>query len=97
MYGRFLIPVTMIVLGQAMWSDPVLGPQLAAGVEEIQPIMATYAQGTPLDGVFGPVPETASADDLATAINRGTASDTDALSTSFNLPASTRPVNRPEG
>lgn len=59
MYGRVLIPITLLVLGQALWSDPDLGPQLAEGLKEIKPVLATYAQGTPLEGTFGPVSETA--------------------------------------
>lgn len=93
-YGRVLIPVTMLVFGQAMWSDPVLGPQLAGGLEDLQPVLATYAQGTPLDGTFGPVP-----DRVAVPAAEGfedARADTDgAINASLDLPQSATPVNRP--
>ena len=93
-YGRVLIPVTMIVFGQAMWSDPVLGPQLASGLEDLQPVLASYAQGTPLDGTFGPVPESVVLP-AAEAFEDARAGTDSAINASLDLPQSATPVNRP--
>ena len=97
MYGRVLIPVTMIVLAQAIWSDPVLGPQVIASAEEAKPVLATYAQGTPLDGRFGPVPEAPVGETPSTADAEVSIEEEGTQNASFNLPNSTTPVNRPEG
>ena len=93
-YGRVLIPVTMLVFGQAMWSDPVMGPQLAGGLEELQPVLATYAQGTPLDGTFGPVPDSVAAPAAEAVEDVGAGTD-GAINASLNLPQSATPINRP--
>ncbi len=92
------MPVALLVLGQAIWSDPVLGPQVIESAEEAKPVLATYAQGTPLDGMFGPVPEP-SASDPATAgdAEELNGAEDGTVNASVNLPASATPVNRPEG
>lgn len=94
LYGRLLIPVACVVLGQALWSDPDLGPQLSEGLTEIKPVLATYAQGTPLDGAFGPVPEATENGELV-IIDEAKAATSGAVTASFNLPESATPVNRP--
>lgn len=75
MYGRFLIPVAMLVAAQAVWSDPDLGPLVIESAEKTKPYLATFAAGTPLDGMFGPVPEQPSVNELVslTSIESGEA------------------------
>lgn len=52
--AKLLIPVAMVFLTSALWSDPVLGPRLAQGVQEIKPVLAGYLEDTPLEDIFGP-------------------------------------------
>lgn len=91
LYGKLLIPVALVTLSTSLWSDPVLGPQLEAGVVEAKPLLASYAQNTPLDGMFGPVPETAETADPAADEGQEAA----ALALTPELPTSVKPVNRP--
>ena len=97
-YAKVLIPVAMITMSTALWSDPVLGPKLAQGLEEVKPVLAKYAQNTPLEDAFGPVPEP-QAEEIAsetTAENAdGSETEEAALALTSNLPTSVRPVNRP--
>ena len=97
LYGKLLIPVALVALSTSLWSDPVLGPQLEAGVDEMQPFLASYAQNTPLDGVFGPLPEPVEAQDPAAVDTDGNpiATEEAALALTPNLPTSQSPVNRP--
>jgi hypothetical protein len=88
-FARLLMPVAMFSLGTAIWSDPVLGPQLMEGVEEIRPVLAKYAANTPLEDFAGPVPEAATTEDA------GEATEEASLALPTNMPASVRPVNRP--
>lgn len=87
-YARLLMPVALFSLGTALWSDPVLAPQLIKGIEEIRPVIAHYAADTPLGDILGPVPAAASAD-VADATEEAS------LTLPTNMPASVRPVNRP--
>ena len=91
LYGKLLIPVALVTLSTSLWSDPVLGPQLSAGVEEAKPLLASYAQNTPLDGVFGPVPEAAETAEPETVEGQEAA----ALDLTPELPTSVKPINRP--
>ena len=93
LYGKLLIPVALVTLSTSLWSDPVLGPQLETGVENMQPLLAQYAQETPLDGMFGPVPEVAQASADIAAQASGT--EEASLDLEPALPASVTPVNRP--
>lgn len=99
LYGRLLIPVALIGLSQSLWTDPVAGPQLVEGLEEIRPIIATYAQNTPLEDVFGPAPEPEEKEPIVAINSAGQAAvdgEEAALSVSYTLPVSVRPVNRPQ-
>ena len=63
--GRFLMPAAAVLLASAIWDDPVLGPQLAQGLEEVRPTAARYLIDTPLHGMLGPVPQDQVAGDIA--------------------------------
>lgn len=97
LYGKLLIPVALITFSTSLWSDPVLGPQLEAGLEDAKPLLASYAQNTPLDGMFGPVPDTVEAvQPSAAQIEDGLESTEEAsLTLDSSLPKSAVPVNRP--
>ena len=98
-YGRLLMPVALIVFGQSLWSDPVLGPKLVEGTQEfsqqVQPLLATYAADTPLDGYFGPVPEQIAEKTQAAEADARDATGDETLDVSYSLPAPATPVNRP--
>lgn len=85
LYARLLMPVTFVVLGTALWSDPQVGPKLADGLEEVRPIAAQYLAGTPLENILGPVPE-------ATSQSAG-ADNEDRVTVSAGLPTVDQPVN----
>ncbi|WP_227267475.1 hypothetical protein [Roseobacter weihaiensis] len=86
LYARLLMPVTVFVLATGLWSDPVVGPQLVQGLEEIRPIAASYLVDTPLENILGPAPATEDTVDAADVEGRVTAST--------SLPPSVVPINR---
>lgn len=80
------MPVTMFVLATGLWSDPVVGPQLAEGFKEIRPIAASYLVDTPLEDILRPAPATEDPGEAAEVGRRVTAST--------SLPPSVVPINR---
>ncbi|MFK7743827.1 MAG: hypothetical protein AB8B47_02130 [Roseobacter sp.] len=62
-FARVLMPVAMVTLSTSIWSDPVWGPKLAEGVEEVKPMVATYLADTPFADMLGPVEVTQPVDD----------------------------------
>jgi hypothetical protein len=80
MYAWMLVPVTIATFSAAAWSDPVLGPRLLSGLEEIKPR---------IESLLERVPGAAEQQDA-------TAGDVDeAASQLASLPNASTPVNRP--
>lgn len=47
MYAWVLVPVTIVTFSAAAWSDPVLGPRLLSGLEEIKPRIESLLERVP--------------------------------------------------
>ena len=46
--AKLMIPVCFLTVSASAWSDPVLGPRLAAGLQEVKPMVAAVMDGTPV-------------------------------------------------
>ena len=85
-YARILMPITLVTLSTGIWSDPVWGPKLAEGVEEIKPMVASYLQETPFADVMQTLELKKPVEDAVT--EAGTRIEA-------SLPMSLRPIVRP--
>ncbi|MEM6887285.1 MAG: hypothetical protein AAF636_04005 [Pseudomonadota bacterium] len=91
--ARWMIPAVLLGISAAAWSDPVLGPRLQSGLDEIKPMIEAVQDGEPvmevLAGAFGrPSAPTLHEEDIAR--------DEDARRVAVDgLPVSAVPVNRP--
>lgn len=85
-YARILMPITLVALATGVWSDPVWGPRVVEGVEEIKPMVASYLQETPFSDVMQQIelkkPVENAVDDVEERIEA-------------SLPMSLRPILRP--
>ena len=91
--AKLMIPLVFVGASAAAWSDPVLGPRLETGLNEVRPMVEAVMEGAPLMDVLAealqgnaapgaPAADTAAAEELRSASAEG-------------LPASAVPVNRP--
>ncbi|WP_295314787.1 hypothetical protein [Roseobacter sp.] len=83
-YAKVLMPITAIVFSTALWSDPVIQPQLQQKIDDFRPMVETALDGGSVDEILAagrPQPQ-AAADQSSPEL--------------AGLPGSQLPVNRPE-
>jgi hypothetical protein len=97
-----MAPAVALGISAAAWSDPVLGPRLETGLEEVKPLVQAVRDGAPVMEVLSGA--TAQAGLAARASRKADAADAippeqSQLRSSMDadLPTSVVPVNRPGG
>jgi len=81
-WGRVLVPVTLMTVSAALWSDPLIKPRLETGLQTAIPMAQTWIEN------FGKPPQ-----EIADAGAAAEAAADDGVPDV--LPTSKTPVNRP--
>jgi hypothetical protein len=94
--AKLLLPAVCLGVSAAAWSDPVLGPRLESGLDEVRPMVQAVLEGKSVMDVLAATavaagPEAAQTTDDAT----GDTLDDRPSTLAAGLPASVVPINRP--